>query len=129
MLFRSLYGAESSADVKKQIISNLYSDGFSPKVAEIARTEKDPALRRIAIRTLRNFGRSNDLLAGLYAGETDDQNKKEIINGLHAKNDAKALIDIARKETNPELKREIISRLATMKSKEATDYMVELLSK
>lgn len=124
-----LYGAESSADVKKQIISNLYSDGFSPKVAEIARTEKDPALRRMAIRTLSHFGRSGDLLAGLYDGEKDDQNKREIINGLHAKGDAKALIDIARKETNPELKREIVSHLSTMKSKEATDYMVELLSK
>jgi tetratricopeptide (TPR) repeat protein len=124
-----LYTAESSADVKKQIIGSLYSDGFSPKVADIARTEKDPALRRIAIRTLSRFGRSGDLLAGLYDGEKDDQNKKEIINGLFIRQDAKALVDIARKESNPELKREIVQRLSTMKSKEATDYMVELLSK
>ena len=75
------------------------------------------------------FGHSGDLLAGLYEGEKDDQNKKEIINGLFIKGDAKALIDIARKETNPELRREVVSRLSTMKSKEATDYMVELLSK
>jgi len=124
-----LYTAESSADVKKQIIGSLYSDGFSPKVADIARSEKDPALRRIAIRTLSRFGRSGDLLAGLYEGEKDDQNKKEIINGLFIKQDAKALVDIARKETNPELKREIVQRLSTMRSKEATDYMLELLSK
>jgi hypothetical protein len=124
-----LYGAESSSDVKKQIIGLLYSDGFSPKVAEIARTEKDPALRRSAIQVLSRFGHSGDLLAGLYDGEKDDQNKKAIINGLHQRQDAKALVDIARKETNPELKREIVSRLSTMKSKEATDYMVELLSK
>jgi hypothetical protein len=122
-----LYGAESSADVKRQIISQLYSDGFSPKVADIARNEKDPALRRVAIRTLSRFGRSGDLLAGLYDGEKDDQNKKEIIQGLFIRADAKALIDIARKETNPELKRDIVQKLSMMKSKEATDYMLELL--
>ena len=42
---------------------------------------------------------------------------------------AKALVDIARKETDPNMKREVVQRLAMMKSKEATDYMMEVLNK
>jgi hypothetical protein len=42
---------------------------------------------------------------------------------------AKGLVEIARKETNPELKREAVQMLSNMKSKEATDYLMELISK
>lgn len=122
-----LYGAETSSEVKMRIISSLYSDGFSDKVAQIARTEKDAQLRRAAVRTLANFRGHSDLLVGLYAPEQDDQIKKEILRSLRNKDDAKALVDIARAEKNPELKREAVSILSTMKAKEATDYMMELL--
>ena len=124
-----LYGAESSAEVKRQIISALYSDGFSERVAEIAKSEKDPTLRKAAIRTLARFRGHSDLLLNLYGPEQDDQIKKEILHDLRNKDDAKSLIDIARKETNPELKREAVSLLSTMKAKEAADFMMELLSK
>jgi phenylpyruvate tautomerase PptA (4-oxalocrotonate tautomerase family) len=42
-------------------------------------------------------------------------------------NDAKALVDLARKESDPAMKRTIVERLTMMHSKEATDYMMELL--
>jgi hypothetical protein len=34
---------------------------------------------------------------------------------------------VARAETNPEMKRDIVNKLAIMQSKEAKDYMMELL--
>jgi len=37
------------------------------------------------------------------------------------------LVDLARAEKNFELKREIVSKLSLMKSKDATDYLLELL--
>jgi hypothetical protein len=37
------------------------------------------------------------------------------------------LIDVARKEPDLELKREAVRLLSSMKSKEATDYLMELL--
>jgi hypothetical protein len=43
--------------------------------------------------------------------------------------DAKVLVDLARKESDLNLKRAIVERLANMKSKESTDYLLELLSK
>jgi hypothetical protein len=39
----------------------------------------------------------------------------------------RALVTLARAEKNPEMKKDIVSKLANMKSKEATDYLLELL--
>ena len=42
-------------------------------------------------------------------------------------NRAESLVAIARKETDPAMKRELVSKLSVMKNKAATDYMLELL--
>jgi hypothetical protein len=42
---------------------------------------------------------------------------------------ATALIDLARKETDLNLKKLIVNQLSVMHSKEASDYLMELLSK
>ncbi len=36
-------------------------------------------------------------------------------------------LEIAKRETNPKLKRTLVERLSTMDSKDATDYMLEVL--
>ena len=36
-------------------------------------------------------------------------------------------MDLARKESDPAMKREMVRRLSNMKSKEAADYLMELL--
>ena len=48
---------------------------------------------------------------------------------MRGTNSAKGLVEIARKESNPELKREAVQMLSSMKSQEALDYMTELLNK
>lgn len=68
-------------------------------------------------------------LVSIYATEQDQDNKKEIIRAVAMQQNDKALIEMARKETNPELKKELITRLSQMRTKEATDYMMELLNK
>jgi hypothetical protein len=55
--------------------------------------------------------------------------RKRAIEGLFIQGNAKALIELARKEANPEMKKAIVGRLALMNSKEATDYMMEILNK
>ncbi len=42
-------------------------------------------------------------------------------------NNARALVDLARKESDAEMKREIVRKLSVMKSKEAMDYLLEIL--
>ena len=70
---------------------------------------------------------SAETVASLYSSEADPNVKRELVNGLFARGDAKPMIDLARKETDPAMKKYIVGRMALMHSKEATDYMMELL--
>jgi hypothetical protein len=124
-----LYQSEASPDIRRELLNALFIQGNSERITEAARAEKDAVVRRDAIRKL-GMMRSSDVLASLYAGEKEYDVKREIINGLFSAGNAKGLVEIARKETDPGLKRDVVSKLGMMKnSKEATDYMMELLSK
>ena len=96
---------------------------------QVAKTEKEPTLRRIAIQSLGSMEstQTGDALVAIYGAETDQTMKRNILDSLHGQRNAKAIVDIARKETDPAMKREIVSRLSNMKSKEASDYLMELL--
>ena len=66
----------------------------------------------------RNAG-SSELLKSLYNAESDLDIKKEIVSSLASGQNAATLVELAKAEKNPEAKRYIVSRLSTMKSKEA----------
>jgi hypothetical protein len=71
---------------------------------------------------------SGPILSQIYDASNDQEVKRAVVNALamHEGN-AKTLVDLARKERNPEMKRDMVQRLSHMKSKEALDYMMELL--
>jgi len=126
-----LYGSESSAEVREQILQSLAMAGDADKLIEVARGDKDEKLRRSAIRGLGMMPSSKvgDALASLYDAKQSADIRKDIVRSLAMQGNAHALVELARKETDPELKKEIVRHLSTMKSKEATDYMLELLNK
>ena len=125
-----LYQQESSAKVKAEILHSLFLGGDSEKLIEVARTERDPELQREAIHDLGLLGssKSGDVLVEMYSSNMDPQNRKAVVDALFVQGNAHALVGIARKETDPTLKREIVSKLAVMNSKESTDYMMEILN-
>jgi tetratricopeptide (TPR) repeat protein len=124
-----LYQNESSADVKKQILQAMFVSGDADKLIELARSEPDPALRKTAIRDLGMMKRAGttEALSSIYASDATVDVRKAVIDALFMQNNATRLVTLARGEKNPELKKEIVSRLSIMKSKEATDYLMELL--
>jgi tetratricopeptide (TPR) repeat protein len=124
-----IYQAETSADVKERILHSMASGGNADRILEVARTEKDPKLRRAAIHSLGSMrsAQTGDNLVSLYGSESDAGVKRAIVDSLSGQRNAKALVELARKETDPRAKREIVSRLSGMKSKEAADYLMELL--
>lgn len=114
---------------KKGILESMFLLGDPSRLLEILRTEKDPELRSAAVRSLglMHSAQAADGLVAMYPNEQDIATKKKIIESLWMQRNAKALVDIARKESNAELKRDIVQKLTMMKSKEATDYLMELL--
>lgn len=127
-----LYGSETNNDLKESILVSIMSARGTDKLIEIAKTEKDPALRGTAIRYLSNMRgeKTADALASLYGSESDKNVKVQIIRALGSQGAGKQLVEVTRNEKDPELKTEGVRWLGRMKgSKEATDYLVEIINK
>ena len=67
------------------------------------------------------------LIATLPAAPVNPEDDWEILRTLGNAGAVKQLIECARKESDGELKRVAVQRLGQMKSKEALDYIAELL--
>ncbi|MGB7280746.1 MAG: HEAT repeat domain-containing protein [Candidatus Acidiferrum sp.] len=128
---RQLYQMETSPEVKKDILQAFFLSGDAKFLSEAAQQEKDPEVRRAAIRNLGLIGSQDarQALLAIYAKETDRENKEAVLNALFIQGNAHALVTIARSEKDPELKKTAVSKLALMNSKEGNDYLMELLQK
>jgi hypothetical protein len=73
--------------------------------------------------------RAGDVLVSLYGGETNREIRKHVIEALFLQGNAKALVEIGRKESDPQLKKEIVTKLSHMNAKDATDFLLEILNK
>ena len=128
----TVYRSATDISVKRAVINSYFTSGNVDRMIDIAKTEKDPELRRIAIRNLGTMNRTSgasasDALVSIYKSETSSDIRRQIINSLFIQRNAKALVELARAEKDPEMKRELVSKLSVMKTPEATDYMLELL--
>jgi hypothetical protein len=65
----------------------------------------------------------------LYSKSSDEESKKAITDALFVAGDAHDLVAMARSEKDPATRKNIVGKLAIMHSKEATDYMLEILNK
>jgi hypothetical protein len=96
----SIYSPSNDINVKKQIVRSL---GIMP-AAE-----------------------SGDSLVSIYSSEQDLSIKRDACNALFVQNNAKALVALARKESNMALKQDLVQKLSVMHSKDATAYLMEVL--
>lgn len=124
-----LYAAETDKRIKKGIIQAMFIGGNADKLGELARNERDPELRSTAIKNLGLMGgaKAGALLLSIYQTDQNQEVRSAVINALFLQGNAKTLVDLARGEKDPELKKEIISKLSIMGSREATDYLMEYL--
>lgn len=124
-----LYATETSVDVRKKIIQAMFLGGSGEKLYDIARNEPNQELKLTAIRNLGLLGgeRAGQFLVSLYNTDSRQDVRKSVINSLFIQGNARALVDLARREKDPDLKKSIISKLALMNSKEAVDYLMEYL--
>ena len=124
-----LYASESAPEVRDQILRALFTSGNVAKLIEVAKGESDPRLRQRAIQYLgtTNSPQAADALVGIYGSNSDTETRSRVLRALFTQGNAKHLVEIARNESNPDLKKAAVQHLSHMKSKEATDYLLELL--
>jgi HEAT repeat protein len=124
-----LYQSEPTTEGKEEILKSMFIAGNSSKLSEVARSDKDPRLRMAAIKSMGLMGSNGhaDVLVAIYKSDQDHGVRDAVLNALFLQSNAKALIDLARNEKNPEMKKAIVGKLSLINSKETTDYMMEIL--
>jgi hypothetical protein len=131
-LLRGILSGNQPLSVKKHALFVL-AQSKSPEAEGIlhdaALGKLDPQLQGQAIQAMAVFQgkRANDTLAEVYRTTTDPKIKSSIISAMFITKDAPRMVEMARSEKDLELKRRIVSELALMNDKAATDYMMELL--
>jgi hypothetical protein len=125
-----LYQAETTTEGKLLLLRYMHSNGNADKLLEVVRNEKDPKVRVDAMRALasQRSGVSSDALVSIYTAEQDPQVKQSIVDSLSSQRNAKAMVDIARAEKDTKMKLRIVQRLGEIRSKEAQDYLAEILN-
>jgi len=109
---------QSSSPRAQQLLEQIAKGGSNP----------DLQLKAVQYLGLANRQDNGQVLASIYSASNDQNVKRAVINALALQpGNAKVLVDLARKEQNPQMKVEVVRRLSIMKSKDATDYMLELL--
>ena len=128
-----IYKATSSKELKMSILNAYVAAGSkgADALGAIASSEQDSDLRRKAIRNMGPSGGSSSIpaLLAIYSKSSDEESKKAVADALFVADDAHDLVVLARSEKDPEARKNIVGKLAVMHSKEATDYMLELLNK
>jgi HEAT repeats len=129
----TLYQSTTNKDSKAAMINAFVAAGSkgADALSAIASSERDPDLRRKAIRNMGVTGGASaaPALVSIYSKSSDEESKKAVIEALFISGDAHDLVTLARSERDPAAKRDIVGKLALMHNKEATDYMMEVLNK
>ncbi len=126
-----LYQKEPSTDLKQAILHALFIGDDIDKIIDVARNDKDDKLRLAAIHWLgvMDSRKSSDTLVSIYEGTRDATIRNQVVQGLFVQDNAKALVSLARKETDVNMRKAIVSKLALMDSEEARKYLMEILNK
>jgi len=126
---RDLYGKATTPDMKREVLHSTIVSGDTELQERVALTDPDPSLKTEAIKDLGISGGSSATLTKIYQNDQNRDVRYAVINALFIKGDAHSLVELARKETNPELKKELVQKMSVMGNREATDYLMEILNK
>jgi len=116
---RALFVLAQSRSARAQQVLTDYAKGTA-----------NPDLQKRAIQYIgmMQSPEHTQMLSGIYAATTNPEVKRAIVQGFFMSNSAAKLVELARSERDPAIKRFIVQQLSMMTTnKEATDYMLELL--
>ena len=122
----SIYNSSSDEKVKRAILQGFMLSGSRSFLLSVAKTEKDPTLRREAIRNLALTG-GQDELWQLYQGASMED-KQEILKSMFLAGNSARLVEVARNEKDPSLRIAAIKSLGLMGNNGAGDVLVGIYS-
>jgi HEAT repeat protein len=129
----ALYQKEPDSQLRIQMLSALNSMKSVDHLMQAARTEKEPAVKQRAVRYLgsRDIETTGQVLVDLYSVGDDEGTRKAIISALAQQDNATGLVAVARKDSSPEVLRDVVRQLSSMAkdSKVAADFLAEIIKR
>ena len=128
-LLRDLYKTAGSPEMKRDILNAFVICGDAGAFVEVANTETDPVIRKKAIEDIgtQSGHAAAPALLALYERYPDADTRNAVLNGLFINNAAHELVELAKREKDPAMKKKIVEKLSIMGGKEARDYMISIL--
>jgi HEAT repeat protein len=125
-LLAEIYASPSSTlEVKERILKSYMVAGERDRILTAAKTEKDPHLRSAAVRLLGVMGARSELWQ-LYQSETSFDVKRTALQAMFVAGDSDHVLEMARTEPQPELRREAIRKLGTMGRQQTGPALVSI---
>ncbi len=128
-VLRDLYRSETTDEVKARILHSMFIADDTEALVDIARTESNEEMRRKAIHSLGlvDSAAASTALGEIYTSTSDVETRKAIIRAHFLSDNVEQLIEIARTESNLELRKVAIQQLSLIDDDQALDFMMELL--
>lgn len=133
-LLRSRYGSLGSVAAKQAVLSVLGDQGGTANLQwlfEVAGNVEEPAeLRAHAVEAAQRAGASTAQIGKLYDQASDRRSKESAISALFKNGDRSAvdiLLRIARTETDPQVRRSLITRLGRLEDERVKTLLKELI--
>lgn len=123
-----LYSSTQSPDDQEAIIQALAITGDTNLLVRIAKTGANPDVRKRAIRSLGITGdKAHAALLDIFNTDKDPSVRSAVTDALFVSGGCAEMVSLARKESDPQVKKRLIEKISLMDCKEGRDYMMELL--
>jgi HEAT repeat protein len=122
---KSLYASLTDSKDRRAVLQSLGVADAQPALIDIARRESDLELRAAAIRAI-GIGGGKDATTALVEFYSDAQRseiREAVIEALMIADQTGTLVALYRKETDPELKRQLLNRIAASDSDAALELI------
>jgi len=131
-IIEKLLRKSTSRKLKERALFVL-TQSKSPKAMQVLNEAANGSFNPdVQIQAIRMYGigqGNSDELVKIYTSAKEPEVKREVVNALFVQHNARALIDLARKEPNQAIKQDLVQKLSLMRSPDATAYLMEILNK
>jgi len=124
-LLSEIYDAATDVDIKRRVLRAFMVAGERDRLLAAAIGEKAPELRAEAVQQLGVMGAHAEL-SQLYAKETSVDVKRRILQAMFVGGDATRLIELAKREPNPTLRRTAVRNLGLIGAQRTGQALVEI---
>jgi hypothetical protein len=131
-LLESILKGTAAPPVKDRamfVLAQSQAPSAQQLLADYAKGAGNPDLQVRAVHYMGIAGTQEriQMLVSIYSTSADTSVKRAVVQSLFIAGAAGKLIELARKERDPEMKLDIVNQLSHMQTREAEDYMLELL--